>query len=127
MNTKLYSLFVFIYLIVVYCATVQGNKNGKNDVHEPNGINKKSNKKDNKHVQKTDGIEDYENFDKNCEPNKESMNSVKEEDIESEAIRASKKKEAYIVGISSLATVLTLSMLRGCALAVVVNSNSCKI
>ncbi|SBW38146.1 Plasmodium exported protein, unknown function [Plasmodium berghei] len=63
MNTKLYSLFVFIYLIIVYCATVHGNKNdnGKNNGNGLSFIKKiyqNDNNKDNKHVQRTgeDGI-----------------------------------------------------------------------
>ncbi|CXH16428.1 Plasmodium exported protein, unknown function [Plasmodium berghei] len=65
MNTKLYSLFVFIYLIIVYCATVHGNKNdnGKNNGNGLSFIKKiyqNDNNKDNKHVQRTgeDGIGD---------------------------------------------------------------------
>ncbi|SCL83620.1 conserved rodent malaria protein, unknown function [Plasmodium chabaudi chabaudi] len=59
MNTKLYSLFVFVYLIIVYCATVQGNKNdsGKNDRNAPSFIKKvyqnNQNKDNNKQVQRT--------------------------------------------------------------------------
>ncbi|WBY61327.1 hypothetical protein Py17XNL_001401498 [Plasmodium yoelii yoelii] len=58
MNTKLYSLFFFIYLIIVYCATVQGNKNsnGKADGHGLSFIKKvyqNSNNKD-KHMLRTD-------------------------------------------------------------------------
>ncbi|CAD2106392.1 conserved rodent malaria protein, unknown function [Plasmodium vinckei brucechwatti] len=66
MNTKLYSLFVFVYLIIVYCDIVQGNKNdnGKNDRHTPSFIKKVyqngQNKDNNKQVQRTaeDGIGD---------------------------------------------------------------------
>ncbi|CAD2106222.1 conserved rodent malaria protein, unknown function [Plasmodium vinckei lentum] len=66
MNKKLYSLFVFVYLIIVYCATVQGNKNdnGKNDRLAPSFIKKvyqnNQNKDNNKQVQRTaeDGIGD---------------------------------------------------------------------
>ncbi|SCL83199.1 conserved rodent malaria protein, unknown function [Plasmodium chabaudi adami] len=59
MNKKLYSLFVFVYLLIVYCATAQGNKNGngKGDRHESNVIKKKYKKnynKGNKHMQRTD-------------------------------------------------------------------------
>ncbi|SCL82443.1 conserved rodent malaria protein, unknown function [Plasmodium chabaudi chabaudi] len=69
MNTKLYSLFVFVYLLIAYCATVQGKKNvnGKNDIYESNMIKKKSQKnynKGNKHMQRTDE-DDAGNFDIN--------------------------------------------------------------
>ncbi|KEG03778.1 hypothetical protein YYE_00678 [Plasmodium vinckei vinckei] len=64
MNKKLYSLFVFVYLIIVYCATVQGTKNanGNNDRHAPSFIKKVyqngQNKDNNKQVERTaeDGI-----------------------------------------------------------------------
>ncbi|VEV59427.1 conserved rodent malaria protein, unknown function [Plasmodium vinckei vinckei] len=66
MNKKLYSLFVFVYLIIVYCATVQGTKNanGNNDRHAPSFIKKVyqngQNKDNNKQVERTaeDGIGD---------------------------------------------------------------------
>ncbi|SCN58570.1 conserved rodent malaria protein, unknown function [Plasmodium chabaudi adami] len=67
MNKKLYSLFAFIYLIIVYCATVQGsrNDNGKYYDDEPNMIKKryqKNYKQDNKYMQRADEY-DAENRD----------------------------------------------------------------
>ncbi|SCL89110.1 conserved rodent malaria protein, unknown function [Plasmodium chabaudi adami] len=67
MNKKLYSLFAFIYLIIVYCATVQGsrNDNGKYYDDEPNMIKKryqKNYKQGNKYMQRTDEY-DAENRD----------------------------------------------------------------
>lgn len=59
MNKKLYSLFAFIYLIIVYCATAQGsrNANGKYYEDESSVIKKryqKNYKRGNKYLQRTD-------------------------------------------------------------------------
>ncbi|ETB63501.1 hypothetical protein YYC_00025 [Plasmodium yoelii 17X] len=112
MNKKLYSLFFLIYLIVLYCATVQGNKddNGKNDRHGKNIIKKNYNK-NNKQMKGTneDHTEDNEEFDENYEDNKESMSLInKKEKKESKANKLSKIQKAYAFGIT---TVIALNIL----------------
>ncbi|KEG00244.1 hypothetical protein YYE_04912 [Plasmodium vinckei vinckei] len=126
MNKKLYSLFVFVYLIIVYCATVQGNKNpnGKNDRHGPNMIKKKYKKnynKDNKYVQRID--EDVTDILK--ENNKESTHSVsKEEKRRAKAEQIAKMHKAYGFTITSLTALTILYLIRGYIVNSLSNSNS---
>ncbi|CAD2088764.1 conserved rodent malaria protein, unknown function [Plasmodium vinckei lentum] len=115
MNKKLYSLFVFVYLIIVYCATVQGKKsvNEKNDRHEPNMIKKKYKKnynKDNKYVQITheDGTDILK------ENNKKSTHSVsKEEKRRAKAKKIAKTNIAYAFSITSITALTILYFIRG--------------
>ncbi|EAA21848.1 hypothetical protein [Plasmodium yoelii yoelii] len=113
MNTKLYSLFVFICLIIVYCATVQGSKdNGKNGVYELKMIKKKhkKNNKDNKHVQRAGEDEDEDD-------NIDYTNLVKEEEKRNEEVkRLSKMHKAYTLGMSTIIFLSTLFLIRDCVL-----------
>ncbi|CXH17083.1 hypothetical protein PBNK65E_000516800 [Plasmodium berghei] len=135
MNTKLYSLFVFIYLIIVYCATVQGNKNNeKNDRHGINVIKKKNKKnynKDDKHVERPDEDEDEDDieynkeFYKNYKANKKYINSVKEEEKRKlEATHLSKIHKAYTLGICTLIILNSLFFFRDWVLQSISNPNS---
>ncbi|CDU15843.1 conserved rodent malaria protein, unknown function [Plasmodium yoelii] len=123
MNTKLYSLFVFICLIIVYCATVQGSKdNGKNGVYELKMIKKKhkKNNKDNKHVQRAGEDEDEDDnieFYINYKSNKDYTNLVKEEEKRNEEVkRLSKMHKAYTLGMSTIIFLSTLFLIRDCVL-----------
>ncbi|CAD2110675.1 hypothetical protein YYG_05096 [Plasmodium vinckei petteri] len=126
MNKKLYSLFVFVYLIIVYCATVQGKKNvnGKNDRHEPNMIKKKYKKnynKDTKYVQRTD--EDGTDILK--ENNKESPHSIsKEEKRRAKAEKIAKMHKAYAFSITSITALTILYFIRGYITNSLSNPNS---
>ncbi|CAD2110597.1 conserved rodent malaria protein, unknown function [Plasmodium vinckei] len=126
MNKKLYSLFVFVYLIIVYCATVQGKKNvnGKNDRHEPNMIKKKYKKnynKDTKYVQRID--EDGTDILK--ENNKESTNSIsKEEKRRAKAEKIAKRNIAYAFSITSITALTILYFIRGYITNSLSNPNS---
>ncbi|CAD2099407.1 conserved rodent malaria protein, unknown function [Plasmodium vinckei brucechwatti] len=127
MNKKLYSLFVFVYLIIVYCATIQGKKNdnGKNDRHAPSFIKKAyqngQNKDNNKQVQRTaeDGIDILK------ENNKESTYSVsKEEKRRAKAKKISKMHKAYAFGITSITAFTILYLIRGYIASSLSNPNS---
>ncbi|ETB63244.1 hypothetical protein YYC_00083 [Plasmodium yoelii 17X] len=125
MNTKLYSLFVFICLIIVYCATVQGSKdNGKDGVYELKVIKKKHKKnynKDNKQVQRADENKDEDEGDIefyiNYKSNKDYTNLVKEEEKRNEEVkRLSKMHKAYTLGMSTIIFLSTLFLIRDCVL-----------
>ncbi|SCL83132.1 hypothetical protein PCHDK_000492200 [Plasmodium chabaudi adami] len=133
MNKKLYSLFVFVYLLIAYCATVQGNKNvnGKGDRHESNVIKKKYKKnynKGNKHMQRSD--EDYtdilkennENFDENKKESAQSISKMGKRRPKNEEI--SKRMIAYVFGITSITAVAILYYMQECVENTLSNPNS---
>ncbi|KEG00247.1 conserved rodent malaria protein, unknown function [Plasmodium vinckei vinckei] len=122
MNKKLYSLFVFIYIIIAYCATVQGNRgtNAKNGGNDPSMIKKRYQKnynKGNKHMQRTDedDTENNEEFYENYKINKALMHSVNEN--EKEVIKGFHKilkmHKALTFGIFTLVTLNILAIIRG--------------
>ncbi|CAD2095125.1 conserved rodent malaria protein, unknown function [Plasmodium vinckei] len=133
MNKKLYSLFAFVYLIIVYCATAQGktNINGKNDIHGSNMIKKRypqNYKKGNKRMERTneDDEENNEEFYENYEINKALMHSANEK--ESEVIKGINKiltiHKAFTFGIFTLVTLNILAIIREYVATSISNPNS---
>ncbi|CAD2083601.1 conserved rodent malaria protein, unknown function [Plasmodium vinckei brucechwatti] len=133
MNKKLYSLVVFIYIIIAYCATVQGNRgaNGKNGGNDPSMIIKRYQKnysKGNKHMQRTDedDTENNEELYENYEINKALMHSVneKEKEVAKGLHRILKVHKAFTFGIFTLLTLNILTIIRGYIASSLSNPNS---
>ncbi|CAD2094967.1 hypothetical protein YYG_04771 [Plasmodium vinckei petteri] len=134
MNKKLYSLFAFIYIIIAYCATVQGRNrdiNGKNGGNGPSMIKKRypqNYKKGNKRMERTneDDEENNEEFYENYEINKALMHSANEK--ESEVIKGINKiltiHKAFTFGIFTLVTLNILSIIREYVASSISNPNS---
>ncbi|CAD2083684.1 conserved rodent malaria protein, unknown function [Plasmodium vinckei lentum] len=133
MNKKLYSLFFFIYIIIAYCATAQGNRgnNGKNGGNVQSMIKKryqKNNNKGNKYMQRTneDDTENNEEFYANYEINKALMHSVNEK--EKEVIKGLHKilriHKAFTFGIFTLVALNILAIIRGYVASSLSNPNS---